>query len=379
MLNKRLIILISVIIGILIITSLVLWLLFKSPKEVTEVKDDSISEETDFEPITRLSDEDFLIFKLSDVATINPVISGGKVLYNSKQNGNILETDFEGKEIKTISNITVPNLINTLWSLDRSQVINIYEDGGEVKKTLFDIKSRKATSLDSRIKFLNFSQNDNRVIYQFIDDALGINKIAISDPNGLNWKNIFNIRMRDIRVYWPQENTLTIVTSPSGIVKGTAFTRDISDKSTELNKIIDAVYGLTIKYSPDGSRLLYSQTDQYGHNPSLYLLKNGTSENLNFNTLSEKCVFSKINNIYCAIPRTINGSLILPDDFYKNMANFSDIFFRVDSDGNVSAMIFDPVDFQYDFDVSNLQVSNNEDYLIFVNKKDGLLYSVKIK
>ncbi|KKP98043.1 MAG: hypothetical protein US06_C0012G0019, partial [Parcubacteria group bacterium GW2011_GWC2_36_17] len=105
----------------------------------------------------------------------------------------------------------------------------------------------------------------------------------------------------------------------------------------------------------------------------------GVAEKTNLNTLSDKCAFSKNNNIYCAIPKIINGSLILPDDFYKNIANFSDIFFKIDMANNKSSIIFDPADFKYDFNASDLNISPNEDYIIFVNKKDGLLYSIKIK
>ena len=379
MLNKRLIIFILAISGVLIVAGFILWLLFKTPTKIPITEKLAPEEEITI-PITPQTEGEFTIFKLSDVAVISPIISDNKVLYYSKLNGNVLKTDFEGKSIQPLTNIAIPNLITTVWSFDKSQTINIYQENDVVKKVLFDFASQKATQLDSKIKSVSFAPNQNKIAYQFIDDSLGKNTITIADSNGLNWKDIFNIRMENIRLYWTKDNLLTLTSAPSGIVKGSALTIDTTPKIISLKKLISDIYGLTIKYSPDGKNLIYSQTDQYGHNPTLHLIKEGgVAEKTNLNTLSDKCAFSKNNNIYCAIPKIINGSLILPDDFYKNIANFSDIFFKIDMANNKSSIIFDPADFKYDFNASDLNISPNEDYIIFVNKKDGLLYSIKIK
>ncbi|KKQ51660.1 MAG: hypothetical protein US71_C0009G0027 [Parcubacteria group bacterium GW2011_GWD2_38_12] len=379
MLNKRLIIFILAISGVLIIAGFILWLLFKTPTKIPITEKPAPEEEITI-PITPQTEGEFTIFKLSDVAVISPIISDNKVLYYSKLNGNVLKTDFEGKSIQPLTNIAIPNLITTVWSFDKSQTINIYQENDVVKKVLFDFASQKATQLDSKIKSISFAPNQNKIAYQFIDDSLGKNTITIADSNGLNWKDIFNIRMENIRLYWTKDNLLTLTSAPSGIVKGSALTIDTTPKIISLKKLISDIYGLTIKYSPDGKNLIYSQTDQYGHNPTLHLIKEGgVAEKTNLNTLSDKCAFSKNNNIYCAIPKIINGSLILPDDFYKNIANFSDIFFKIDMANNKSSIIFDPADFKYDFNASDLNISPNEDYIIFINKKDGLLYSIKIK
>ena len=356
-----------------------MWLLFKTPTKIPITEKPAPEEEITI-PITPQTEGEFTIFKLSDVAVISPIISDNKVLYYSKLNGNVLKTDFEGKSIQPLTNIAIPNLITTVWSFDKSQTINIYQENDVVKKVLFDFASQKATQLDSKIKSISFAPNQNKIAYQFIDDSLGKNTITIADSNGLNWKDIFNIRMENIRLYWTKDNLLTLTSAPSGIVKGSALTIDTTPKIISLKKLISDIYGLTIKYSPDGKNLIYSQTDQYGHNPTLHLIKEGgVAEKTNLNTLSDKCAFSKNNNIYCAIPKIINGSLILPDDFYKNIANFSDIFFKIDMANNKSSIIFDPADFKYDFNASDLNISPNEDYIIFINKKDGLLYSIKIK
>ena len=379
MLNKRLIIFILAISGVLIVAGFILWLLFKTPTKIPITEKLAPEEEITI-PITPQTEGEFTIFKLSDVAVISPIISDNKVLYYSKLNGNVLKTDFEGKSIQPLTNIAIPNLITTVWSFDKSQTINIYQENDVVKKVLFDFASQKATQLDSKIKSVSFAPNQNKIAYQFIDDSLGKNTLTIADSNGLNWKDIFNIRMENIRLYWTKDNLLTLTSAPSGIVKGSALTIDTTPKIISLKKLISDIYGLTIKYSPDGKNLIYSQTDQYGHNPTLHLIKEGgVAEKTNLNTLSDKCAFSKNNNIYCAIPKIINGSLILPDDFYKNIANFSDIFFKIDMANNKSSIIFDPADFKYDFNASDLNISPNEDYIIFINKKDGLLYSIKIK
>ena len=380
MLNKRLIILIAIISGILIITGIALWLLFRTPASQAPVIQIPLSEDLTTTPITPPAEGRFSIFKLSDVAAISPAISGNKVLYYSKLNGNALEADFEGNSTNIVTSINIPGIITTLWSSDRSQAINVYQENNAVKKVLFDFPTKKATLLDSRIKFVNFSAIQNKIAYQFVDNSLGTNKIVVADSNGLNYKSVFDVRMDDLRVYWPREDKVAFSTAPSGIVQGTTFVKTIGEQSSGLTKIISDAFGLTIKYSPDGTMLLYSQTDQFGHSPTLYLIKNGgIAENLSLNSLSDKCAFSNQNSVYCAIPSVINGSLVLPDDFYKNIADFSDVFFKIDIVGKKNFIVMNPADLKYDFNVSDLIISPNEDYLIFINKKDGLLYSVKIK
>lgn len=379
MLNKRLIILIAIITGIIIFVGLILWLLFRTPAEQPAITKPIPGEEEPTTTITPPKEGEFTIFKLSDVAAISPTISGDKVLYYSKLNGNVYETDFEGENTTTKTNVNIPDLIITIWSYDKTKAINIYKENETIKKVFYDFATQKAIQLDSRIKWVNFAPNKDRIAYQFVDNSIDINKIAIADPNGLNYQNIFPIRMDNIRVYWPSENLVSFSTAPSGLVPGAAFTKTINDRNGGLTKIIGNSNGLTIKYSPDGSRLLYSGTDQFGHSPTLSLIKDGLTENLNIHTLSDKCIFSQINNIYCAVPRLINGSLVLPDDFYKNTANFSDIFFKIDATGNRSSILLDPQDLKYDFNASDLAISPNEDYLVFVNRKDGLLYSIKLQ
>lgn len=381
MLNKRLIILVSVIIGILIITSLALWFLFKSPATQTE-KTQTTSEDETSTPITQTEEGELTVFKLSDVAVSSPVISGNNVLYYSKETGNVLSTDLQGESTKSVTNFRIPDIITNIWSPDKAKVINIYKENDSIKKVLYDFSSNKAIPLDSRIKFVNFSTSQNRIVYQFIDSRLGINKISISDPDGLNWKTLQNIRMENVRLFWPKQDLIAILTAPSGLVKGSLLTTNANGGS--LVRVLSDLFGLTVQYSSDGSFLLYSTTDQSGHSPSLHLLKEGDTnpQNLQINTISDKCAFSQNNNIYCAIPSITNGSLVLPDDFYKNIANFSDSFFKIDTLNNRSFSLFDSSFIRglgYDFNVSELVISPDEDYLIFVNKKDGLLYSIKIK
>lgn len=370
----------SAIIGIILIAIIALWLIFRSSEQQPTTETTTpMTETTTSTPISPTTEGEFTVFKLSDVAAISPTISDDKIFYYSKVSGNVFSTDFEGKSRNTVTNISIPNLITTLWSFDRSKAINIYKENELTKKVLFNFTSQKATQLDSRIKFINFSPNKDRIVYQFIDPSLNTNKIAVSDPDGLNWKSLQSIRMEDVKLFWPKEDVVAILTAPSGLVKGSLLAIN-PDNGGALNKVISEIFGLTVKFSPDGNTILYSQTDQYGHNPTLYTIKDGSSpDKMSVSTISDKCAFSINNNIYCAVPSKINGSLILPDDFYKNTANFSDIFFKIDASNNRSSAIFDPTDLKYDFNASDLIVSPDESHIVFINKKDGLLYSIKIK
>ena len=96
-------------------------------------------------------------------------------------------------------------------------------------------------------------------------------------------------------------------------------------------------------------------------------------------TLPEKCVWSKTNEnvVYCGVPKNIIGSKY-PDSWYKGIISFNDDIYRIDLDVNSKRKIV--VTGQPDgLDATGLILSTNEDYLSLINKKDGKIWTIKLK
>jgi hypothetical protein len=150
----------------------------------------------------------------------------------------------------------------------------------------------------------------------------------------------------------------------------------------DLTNVLSEVYGMAVKWSPQGDKFVYTKTNKKGKNLYLYVsLKDGSAEaNLNISTFVDKCVWSQDNRtIFCAIPKNIGGTEILPDDFYKGVFQSNDDFWKINLETAEITLLVEPWEKGEEiYDAIDLFLSPLEDYLFFVNKKDGLLYSIEL-
>ncbi|MDP2947010.1 MAG: hypothetical protein Q8N88_02760 [Nanoarchaeota archaeon] len=185
--------------------------------------------------------------------------------------------------------------------------------------------------------------------------------------------------MKDLIVDWPQGLELFLREKPSGIVQSSLYSLNTNSKS--FNSVISSVYGLSIKWSPKGDKMLYSKTSSTGESIGIYIAnRSGTNEkSANVSTLTEKCVWSQdIRYIYCAVPKNINDAKLLPDDFYKGTFIGDDEFYKINTETGEKTNVLADETMNETYDATDLFLSPSEDYLMFINKGDGLLYSIKL-
>jgi len=338
---------------------------FKTTAETTENQD----EET-----LSLSSK---ITAISQEIILDPVINGQKIRYYLANNGQAYESNFDGSGLTQLSADILTNLSKVLWSPDRNKVIHIFNDNKVIKKYLYDFKINQSTRLNQNIGYISWAPNKDRIVYQY-HGPTGENNISISNPDGLDWTNIFPTRMKDLIVKWPSSNKIALITEPSGLIQGTTYTLNLTNN--DFQKVIEPTYGLTTLWSPQANKLLFSETDHQGKNLKLKIadLEQSTINQLDIVTLPEKCIWSTDNQtVFCAIPEDIPQIVILPDDYHKNLTSFSDHFWKINVDTGQKIKIFENKGEQI-YDAKNLLLSPLENYLIFVNQTDDLLYSLEI-
>lgn len=314
---------------------------------------------------------------ISQKAVLNPVINGQKVRYYLANNGNAYESNFDGSDLVQLSTDTLTNLSEVLWSPDKNKVIHIFNDNGVVKKYFYDFKTDQSIRLSQNIGYISWAPNKDKIVYQY-HGPNGENSISISNPDGLDWTNVFSTRMNDLIVKWPSSNKIALITKPSGLVQGTAYTLNLVNN--DFQKVTESTYGLTTLWSPQANKVLFSETDRQGKDLKLKTadLQQSTTDQLDIITLSEKCVWSTDNQtVFCAVPENISQIAILPDDYHKNLTSFSDHFWKINTDTGQKIEIFENKSEQV-YNAKNLLLSPLEDYLIFINQTDGLLYSLEI-
>lgn len=181
------------------------------------------------------------------------------------------------------------------------------------------------------------------------------------------------------------DGTIILSTKPSGGVAGYSYHYD--PKTRALERLVREKDGLTTLGNNSGSRVLYGENIANNatlnvYNRSGFHGDEGTifyEEVLPITTLPEKCVWFKDGvRVLCAsFVNTPSG--LIPDLWYQGRISFADTLWSVDTDTAEVAFLADPAtETKREFDVISPIISADEKYLVFVNKKDGTLWSMRL-
>ena len=317
---------------------------------------------------------------ISKEKVLSPTIgSDGKtVKYYSRANGNIFESNFDGGSLKKISSVNLNGLVKALWSPDKDKVIGIFSENNLTKKYFYDYVSNQSALLNEKMGYVAWSPDSKKLAYLFADSSAGQNNISVSNPDGSGWKNIFKTRLDNLVVEWPTKEKISLRMPPSGLAQGILYA--LNSETGDFYKVISDTYGLYAKWSPKGDKILFSSTTSKGKAPKLNLSdEKGTSfKDLKLSGLADKCVWGKDDRtIFCALPQDISQNATWPDDYYKGLVILSDDIYKINLETEQKTKIIGSTD-EIGYDAQELFLSPKEDYLFFINRRDGLLYSLKI-
>jgi len=321
---------------------------------------------------------------ISQEKVLAPTLSSDKtkVMYYAQRNGNVGQSAFDGSGLTKTSSAVLEDLVDIIWSPDKTKVISVYQDTlGTITKFSYDYETGKVSSLNILIQEIDWSPSSDKILFQYTKEAEDNNHLGTSKPDNSDWEIALQIEMKDVNLDWlGTETEIVYYEKPSGLVTSSLYLFNlVTEEST---KVLSEIYGLAAKWSPQGDKFIFTKTNEEGKN--LYLrvaLKDGSAEaNINVSTFTDKCVWSQDNRtVFCAIPKNISGTETLPDDYYKGNFISNDEFWKINLETAENTSLIEPWErTEETYDAIDLFLSPLEDYLFFVNKKDGLLYSIEL-
>ena len=316
--------------------------------------------------------------RISTNVAVSPTTTenGARVLYAGKTGG-IFEIDFTGGNQKETAFAPLKNLYKIVWAKDRNEFAAVYANPDGRKTFYYNTQTKQTSPYDAHIDSLAFSPAENKLAYHYQETGGGINNISLADPNGANASTVINTRLKEARVNWITQSEIALSTTPSGLAPNVLWTLNVATQ--KLSTVLSDMYGLTALWAPSGERFLFSQTSQKGKGLSLSVAdKRGSAiKKLDIATLPEKCVFTKdAKTAVCAAP-TIMPDIVWPDDYYKNLYSAEEQLWSINLESGKKEMLY--AFGGNGFNATNLLLSPEEDILVFLNKIDGILYSVKLK
>ncbi|MEK7662303.1 MAG: hypothetical protein AAB355_02290 [Patescibacteria group bacterium] len=308
------------------------------------------------------------------------------VRYVERATGHIYEIAANESAGKRITNTTIPRVGEAIFASGGDTVLLRYlNDNGTTIET-YSAKipqggiegseggELKGVFLPRGIGTISVSPDGKKIFYieKFSNGSVGF----VSGTQNENKTQIFNSYMTEWLPSWPEEKTIVLTTKPSRGIMGWSYGLTVATK--KLGDLM-ASPGLASFMSPDGKFILFGSSADNALSLGIYNIKEKTTLFFDNRTLPEKCVWANGSaKIYCAVPRSLPDEP-LPDSWYQGAISFSDRIWLIDPERGLGTII---TDLERDtlgmVDAVRLSVSKNSEYLIFINKSDGSLWSIEL-
>lgn len=305
--------------------------------------------------------------------TTEPVPS---IRYMKRNDGHIYEKYLDTGATGQISNSTIPEVYEGLFSSNPNNVIYrlLGQDDKTIKTAYGVLGGRDSGFLPDNTLDLSISPNGNNIFY-LATNSTGIYGVIGSFVDTKK-SQIFASPFTEWLSQWPTNQTIFLTTKPSYGVDG--FMYALSTTNSKIKKIMGGVKGLTTQVSPNGDKVLYSESTSAGPRMSIYTISTGKYSETGLYTLPEKCVWMNDSiTIYCAVPDTIESNL-LPDEWYQGQISFNDKFYRINTEINSLNQIANSIE-NIPVDGIKLFTDDTQKTLFFTNKKDNTLWSLDLR
>ena len=313
-----------------------------------------------------------VLLPLTDFPVVSPVINKNqdRVLLYKKDGGSVYTIDFAGNQNK-ISNITIVGLTEAIWSPTRDRAGVFYADQ-EILKSFLHIGTSSVISFPRDIKSFSWSPDGKQFAY-LIENEIGLS-LFILDQSGKNSRETFKTPIRDAQIQWITTDTIVFQTAPSGQASGFVFIYSL--KNGSFIRFLGPRFGLSTRWSPDGTHVLVGFTNNAGHAYTFSLLDalGREAQKMDFITLPEKCAWVDKTEFYCAVPNAFPNTAVLPDDYLRGEVSTQDRILSFSLDTQDTKLIFSGGA----MDMDNLAVTEKKDYLIFLNRLDGIPWRLKL-
>ena len=313
----------------------------------------------------------------------------GAIIYNKatttyirfveRGTGHIQETTIDSLNLTKVSNTTIPKIYEVVWGTSNNLLMRYLSENGSIKTYSAVIKEASTTDvkvgsvtgifLPENIYFPLFSPTLQKLFY------FSGNQGIIVDINSTKQKILTTSPFTDWVSMWPSRETLYYATKPSANIPGYAYT--VNELNGVMTKIFSEINGLSILPNPQGTYVLYSESENKRISLNAFSVKKQTLVTVGVTTLPEKCAWSSILPvIYCAVPISLpQGDY--PDDWYQGKISFKDSFWKINIETGETKLLQLGKNAPQ-LDGINLQLDRNEDILLFMNKKDNSLWSLKL-
>jgi len=303
--------------------------------------------------------------------------NSGNLQYYDRSDGKFYKLNSDGTKT-TLSDRVFHSVKNIAWDSAGEKAVLEYPDGNKI---VYDFNNQKQATLPAHWEDFSFSSDGKQLVSKSIGYNTSDSWLVVSKDDGSQATAIEKIGNNYDKVYsaWSPAGQIAAL-----YVEGVDFNRQevyfIGLNKENFKSTIIEGRGFQPQWSPDGSRLLYSvynSADNY--NPRLWVVNASTDtigqdrRQLTLQTWANKCTFASPTDLYCAVPEDLpRGAGLIP----QLADNYKDLLYKIDLTTGSQKLIAIPDGF---YTISQMAVSEEQDYLYFTDKYSGAIQQVRLK
>lgn len=294
-----------------------------------------------------LSSRKFLSF-------VNPYSNSQKIVAVDN-GGNIFEIDLSTLNEKVVYRGQTTILEALLSSSGDSLIYSFYDARNNKKHTYLNFKKGESTPIVGNLRHAAFSSHGDQAVYLVSNEDGG--ELLIS--KGVNIiKRMFKTRLGAAVVSWPSDFVSIVSYDKDGY--GDLL---VLKENGALNKILSYQYGLSVKWSPLGEKVIFSAKDNSGFDRLFYkdVINNGTVVALDVSTNASKCVWTDEKSVICGI---------------RNQTYAKDEFYKIKTTDSSKTLVSTPTTHLL---VREVALNRSGDTIFVLNDIDKRLYALKTK
>ena len=374
--------------GIVLVTLLLLFfvyiLFFGTPKSVDDIftsftsgGDAPIIDETPLSPIDNLPDEPNLLsfgdgpfHKLSSRPVAGMGFVGTTTLrYAELGTGYVYEIDIVNRTENLVSGTTFQRVRSAQFSPDAQSVIFELEGNREMQTLVGSfVKNNDGETILDPVLLPEGAHDadftDNSTVSYLLTVREGTEVHQYQKTEEVDTL-ILTLPQQKLHAAWP----IYVYTTPAAQLSGYIY--DISNGSVQY--VLPGSLGLTAHAYDEG--VVITGTDNDGNMSSL-AAQDGFGYDLPFTVFPEKCVSTQqaTSTLVCAVDENTIEDITFPDDWYKGIESFQDMFYAITVEEGGGVSLFSPADYTRDFDVLSIKTNVSGNIYLFIDKYDNGLW-----
>jgi len=325
-------------------------------------------------------------------AAVIPAInasSSDQIIFLERETGLIVEVNLASREKKELARVPVRAFINeavldfnlkskklSVWfSTTSGDERNFFQSSltlNPASSTIINLPEMAPEPMGPNTRGFALSPTHDQwfTIEQVGEETIG--KIFdVKNPKG---RLVFESKINQWLVSWPEKNSIVLTTKPSNRATGYLYLLNPRNNPNTEQKIIGGLNGLTTLISPDGQKVLYAKSVAPNLELGLYHRQKNETRILAMATLPQKCVWvTDSTAIYCAVPRTFPLATY-PDDYLAGQVSTDDLLWRIEAKDGTARLIWS--DEPGLGDTANLVLAQQNQKVIFTNRLTNQLYLI---